>query len=157
MEKAPTDRPKRRTRQNGAEDPIPSTSGLLPPKHCRKEPLPNLAALYAEFNRTYFDNTLHSFVIQWSSAQTHCSGITFPECRIISISCRIIRDSRMSHDELVDIVLHEMIHVYLFQKIFFFLCSCSPTLRKNSQSLRGGKTHTNNWGVHTGQNPERRT
>jgi len=115
MEQKPSNQPRRRTRQSGTGDPLPHASGLSPAKRLayRKEPPPDLTAMYAEYNRLYFGNALHSFTIQWSNSQTRCSGITFFDRRLISISSRILRDPRMPHEDLVD-TIHEMIHVHLF-------------------------------------------
>jgi len=104
---------KRRTRQDGSPEPGPSGLGEATERR-RKIPPPNLAAMHAEFNKRYFDGGLHSFVIQWSNSQTSCSGITFRDRRLISISRPILGDPRMDRSELVNTVLHEMIHAHLF-------------------------------------------
>jgi len=116
MEQKTSGPPRKRTRQSGTGDPLPHASGLPPAKRpaCLKEPPPDFTTMHAKYNRLYFGNELHSFSIQWSNSQTRCSGITFFDRRLISISSRILLDPRMPHEDLVDTILHEMIHVQLF-------------------------------------------
>ncbi|XP_050424760.1 DNA-dependent metalloprotease dvc-1 [Adelges cooleyi] len=78
------------------------------------DPNPDVHGLFLAFNRQYFWNTLDSVVVKWSNRMTVCAGL----CRYQSGQCSISLSEPLlklrPRKDLVETLLHEMIHAYLF-------------------------------------------
>lgn len=80
------------------------------------DPTPNIHTLFVQFNTRFFWNILTPVQVKWSNRMTSCAGIcTFrsrnKEC-IISLSAPLLK--LRPRKDLVETLLHEMIHAYLF-------------------------------------------
>ncbi|GAB6026058.1 hypothetical protein CHUAL_012264 [Chamberlinius hualienensis] len=80
------------------------------------DPTPDIYALFREFDRTYFWGKLDCCTLQWSPQMTLCAGVCKYEGR--SGLCSIHLSSPLlklrPRKDLVETLLHEMIHAYLF-------------------------------------------
>lgn len=80
------------------------------------DPTPNIHTLFVQFNERYFWNVLLPVEVKWSPRMTSCAGIcTFhPRNRqcVISLSAPLLK--LRPRKDLVETLLHEMIHGYLF-------------------------------------------
>ena len=80
------------------------------------DPTPNIHTMFVQFNARFFWNVLSPVQIKWSNRMTSCAGVcTFhsrnKEC-IISLSAPLLK--LRPRKDLVETLLHEMIHAYLF-------------------------------------------
>ncbi|XP_076297988.1 DNA-dependent metalloprotease SPRTN isoform X2 [Lasioglossum baleicum] len=80
------------------------------------DPTPNIYTLFMQFNEHFFWNVLLPVEVKWSSRMTSCAGVcTFhprsKQC-IISLSAPLLK--LRPRKDLVETLLHEMIHGYLF-------------------------------------------
>ncbi|CAF1414690.1 unnamed protein product [Rotaria magnacalcarata] len=79
------------------------------------DPNPEIHILFQQFNHQFFYRKLDSVYVEWSKRMTRCAGICYyrrgGECRIaLSASYLTLRPRK----DLVETLLHEMIHAYLF-------------------------------------------
>ncbi|UJR28962.1 hypothetical protein I4U23_010179 [Adineta vaga] len=79
------------------------------------DPNPNIHILFQQYNHQFFYSKLDSVYVEWSKRMTRCAGICYyrrgGECRIaLSASYLTLRPRK----DLVETLLHEMIHAYLF-------------------------------------------
>jgi len=79
------------------------------------DPNPDVHTLFQQFNHQFFYGKLDSVYVEWSKRMTRCAGICYyrrgGECRIaLSASYLTLRPRK----DLVETLLHEMIHAYLF-------------------------------------------
>ncbi|KAL0100275.1 hypothetical protein PUN28_019573 [Cardiocondyla obscurior] len=80
------------------------------------DPTPNIHTLFVQFNARFFKNRLSSVEVKWSNKMKCAAGIcTFharnKEC-VISLSAPLLK--LRPRKDLVETLLHEMIHAYLF-------------------------------------------
>ncbi|CAL8128896.1 unnamed protein product [Orchesella dallaii] len=82
------------------------------------DPNPDVHQLFSEFNKEFFWGQLGSVYVDWSSRMTSCAGLCkcsirgqFRDCSI-SLSQPLL--SLRPRKDLVETLLHEMIHAYLF-------------------------------------------
>jgi len=80
------------------------------------DPTPDLHALFIEFNQTFFWGKLWSCEVRWSPRMTQCAGICrySPRERFCTIGISIPLLKLRPRKDLVETLLHEMIHAYLF-------------------------------------------
>ncbi|EPZ33799.1 SprT-like domain-containing protein [Rozella allomycis CSF55] len=80
------------------------------------DPNPNIHDLFMQFNRKIFDNKLCSVEVKWSKRMTLCAGICVYQPRskycCIKLSEPLLKFR--TRRDLVDTLLHEMIHAFLF-------------------------------------------
>lgn len=78
------------------------------------DPNPDIHGLFLAFNRQYFWSTLDAVTVQWSKRMTVCAGV----CRLQNGFCSINLSEPLlklrPRKDLVETLLHEMIHAYLF-------------------------------------------
>lgn len=78
------------------------------------DPNPDIYVLFLAFNKQYFWGALDTVIIQWSKRMTVCAGL----CRYQSGFCSISLSEPLlklrPRKDLVETLLHEMIHAYLF-------------------------------------------
>jgi len=78
----------------------------------------NLDTLYNKFNRKYFDNELPKVPISWNNNKRSGGMVKAKYNRstgeINIISFQLSKQFKMSEEHLHGIMMHEMIHVYLF-------------------------------------------
>ena len=80
------------------------------------DPTPNIFTLFLQFNERFFWNTLLPVEVKWSTRMTSCAGTCsfHPRNRqcIITLSAPLLK--LRPRKDLVETLLHEMIHGYLF-------------------------------------------
>lgn len=100
----------------------PPTSQELETYHW---PFGDVHTLFRHFNEAFFDNCLRDVIVQWSNKLTRSAGLckyrgtrTEEHSPIVIILSAPLLQYRSQHD-LLDVLVHEMIHAYLFRlKIF---------------------------------------
>ncbi|XP_012059939.1 PREDICTED: sprT-like domain-containing protein Spartan [Atta cephalotes] len=80
------------------------------------DPTPNIHTMFIQFNARFFWCVLSSVEVKWSNRMTSCAGICRfhsrnKEC-VISLSAPLLK--LRPRKDLVETLLHEMIHAYLF-------------------------------------------
>ncbi|KAF7992157.1 hypothetical protein HCN44_001482 [Aphidius gifuensis] len=80
------------------------------------DPTPNIYTLFVQFNSKFFWNALLSVEVKWSNRMTTCAGTCSfhprnREC-VITLSAPLLK--LRPRKDLVETLLHEMIHGYLF-------------------------------------------
>ncbi|XP_025409666.1 sprT-like domain-containing protein Spartan [Sipha flava] len=78
------------------------------------DPNPDIHSLFLAFNKQYFWGTLETVVIQWSKRMTVCAGLCRYQRGFCSISLSEPLLKLRPRKDLVETLLHEMIHAYLF-------------------------------------------
>lgn len=80
------------------------------------DPNPDIHGLFLEFNSNYFWNQLYGVEVKWSNRMTLCAGICVYEGRggLCSIRLSLPLLKLRPRKDLVETLLHEMIHAYLF-------------------------------------------
>lgn len=92
--------------------PLSSTQ-LTDPQWDLIDPCPDIRAMFVEFNKKYFWNSLGSCLVEWSKRMTICAGIFYlREGGIIRLSEPLLK--YRPRKDLVETLLHEMIHAYLY-------------------------------------------
>ena len=77
------------------------------------DPCPDIRALFQEFDKKYFWNTLGSCIVEWSKRMTICAGIFYLRGGgTIRLSETLLKFR--PRKDLVETLLHEMIHAYLY-------------------------------------------
>lgn len=78
------------------------------------DPNPDVHGLFLAFNRQYFWSALDAVTVKWSNRMTVCAGL----CRYQGGACSISLSEPLlklrPRKDLVETLLHEMIHAYLF-------------------------------------------
>lgn len=98
---------------------------IEPPKHSNVsivdsswelvDPTPDIFAMFIQFNKTYFWGKLDCVEIKWSPRMTLCAGLCRYQSRgLCSISLSLPLLKLRPRKDLVETMLHEMIHAYLF-------------------------------------------
>ncbi|KAK6621303.1 hypothetical protein RUM43_011609 [Polyplax serrata] len=80
------------------------------------DPTPSIHDLFVRFNKKFFWGSLDMVQVLWSNRMTRCAGLCYFEGRHglckISLSAPLL--SLRPRKDLVETLLHEMIHAYLF-------------------------------------------
>lgn len=80
------------------------------------DPVPDIRELFVQFNAAYFDGLLASVEVKWSKRMTLCAGLCCYEGRgglcVIKLSQPLL--TLRPRKDLVETLLHEMIHALLF-------------------------------------------
>lgn len=93
---------------------IKSTGGLVDISWETLDPNPDIHGLFLAFNKQYFWGTLDTVLIQWSKRMTSCAGLCRYQRGFCSISLSEPLLKLRPRKDLVETLLHEMIHAYLF-------------------------------------------
>ncbi|CAO1438012.1 unnamed protein product [Diamesa tonsa] len=107
-------------RYNGTAD-LNSTQALVDPEWETIDPTPNIYALFQKFNVKFFHNLLGCVELEWSKRMYTCAGICYYKASNRGMTACTIRLSEpllklRSRKDLVQTLLHEMIHALLFVK-----------------------------------------
>ncbi|XP_033110569.1 sprT-like domain-containing protein Spartan [Anneissia japonica] len=80
------------------------------------DPTPDVRAMFIEFDNTFFSGKLAGVEIKWSPRMTLCAGVCSYEGRggLCSIRLSTPLLKLRPRKDLVETLLHEMIHAYLF-------------------------------------------
>ncbi|XP_043477927.1 DNA-dependent metalloprotease dvc-1-like isoform X2 [Leptopilina heterotoma] len=80
------------------------------------DPTPNIHTLFVQFNKKFFSNKLLSVEVKWSHRMTSCAGTctfnTGSRYCVIALSSPLLK--LRPRKDLVETLLHEMIHAFLF-------------------------------------------
>lgn len=102
----------------GSSDYLNSTQNLVHPEWEIVEPTPNIHVLFPRFDKKFFQGKLTCVQLEWSKRMYSCAGICYQKRNRFGMSC-IIRLSEpllklRPRKDLVETLLHEMIHAYCF-------------------------------------------
>ncbi|KJH52138.1 hypothetical protein DICVIV_01603 [Dictyocaulus viviparus] len=80
------------------------------------DPCPDIHTLFIDFNDRFFEGTLARCEVKWSSRMFSCAGVCSYECRsgMCSIRLSLPLLKLRPRKDLVETLLHEMIHAFLF-------------------------------------------
>ncbi|CAH8564185.1 unnamed protein product [Dicrocoelium dendriticum] len=92
------------------------TMSLVDPAWELIDPSPDIRALFSNFNAEYFDGSLGAVEVRWSPRMTLCAGLCCYEGRGGLCSIRLSEPllKLRPRSDLIETLLHEMIHAYLF-------------------------------------------
>ncbi|CAG9809173.1 unnamed protein product [Chironomus riparius] len=95
-----------------------STQSLVDPDWELIDPVPNIHNLFHTFNFKFFNGNLGCVELEWSKRMYQCAGICYSRRSRGQMSC-VIRLSEpllklRSRKELIETLLHEMIHAFNF-------------------------------------------
>lgn len=116
MDQMPTAGPSKRKR--APSDDLNATQNLVHPEWETIDPTPDVQALFGAFDTKFFQGKLRCVQLEWSKKMYQCAGICY--CRRNQMGSAItIRLSEpllklRQRMDLVETMLHEMIHAYLF-------------------------------------------
>ncbi|XP_058058803.1 uncharacterized protein LOC131209697 [Anopheles bellator] len=102
----------------GNDRDLNSTQNLVHPDWEILDPTPDIFALFPLFDRKFFQGKLGCVQLEWSKKMYNCAGICYQRSNRMGKSC-IIRLSEpllklRPRKDLVQTLLHEMIHAYCF-------------------------------------------
>ncbi|CAF0850824.1 unnamed protein product, partial [Didymodactylos carnosus] len=102
---------------NGSSSSQPSaTMSVIDRQWELIDPTPKIQELFVQFNQQFFYDQLGAVYVEWSKRMTSCAGICYYERR--GHHCRIALSEPLlklrPRKDLVQTLLHEMIHAYLF-------------------------------------------
>uniref|UniRef100_A0A182FQ76 Protein with SprT-like domain at the N terminus n=1 Tax=Anopheles albimanus TaxID=7167 RepID=A0A182FQ76_ANOAL len=102
----------------GRDDDLNSTQNLVHPEWEILDPTPDIYSLFPLFDRKFFQGKLSCVQLEWSKKMYNCAGICYQRSNRLGKSC-IIRLSEpllklRPRKDLVQTLLHEMIHAYCF-------------------------------------------
>ncbi|XP_057591482.1 DNA-dependent metalloprotease SPRTN isoform X1 [Hippopotamus amphibius kiboko] len=97
-------------------DPAQEPPSLVDASWELVDPTPDLQALFVQFNDRFFWGQLEAVEVKWSARMTLCAGICSYEGRGGMCSIRLSEPllKLRPRKDLVETLLHEMIHAYLF-------------------------------------------
>ncbi|KAL1516857.1 hypothetical protein ABEB36_000698 [Hypothenemus hampei] len=95
---------------------IDSSKSLVDPSWEVIDPTPDVYVLFTAFSQRFFWNALGSVTVSWSKRMTTCAGICSynPAGGLCSITLSEPLLKLRPRKDLVETLLHEMIHAYLF-------------------------------------------
>lgn len=99
-------------------DPLNATQNLVHPDWETRDPTPNIQALFTAFNVKFFQQKLSCVALEWSRRMYQCAGICYYRRNRAGTSITIRLSEPLlklrQRKDLVETLLHEMIHAYLF-------------------------------------------
>ncbi|VDN24633.1 unnamed protein product [Gongylonema pulchrum] len=89
---------------------------LVDPQWETIDPCPDIHALFVQYNETFFDGKIIGCEVKWSPRMTSSAGVCVYEGRGGLCSVRLSKPllTLRPRKDLVETLLHEMIHAYLF-------------------------------------------
>ncbi|XP_049763995.1 DNA-dependent metalloprotease SPRTN-like [Schistocerca cancellata] len=103
-------------KQSENEDPNKKPVTLIDPSFEYIDPTPDVHAMFLQFNSRFFWGKLYAVEVRWSPRMTSCAGVCCYEGRgglcSIRLSAPLLK--LRPRKDLVETLLHEMIHAYLF-------------------------------------------
>ncbi|XP_063775852.1 DNA-dependent metalloprotease SPRTN-like [Pseudophryne corroboree] len=84
------------------------------------DPNPNIEQLFTEFNDKIFGGKLHGVTVTWSNRLKKCAGMCEHPTHYYGGPCTIKLSKpllgQLTRRDLVETLLHEMIHAYIYRK-----------------------------------------
>ncbi|XP_067009926.2 DNA-dependent metalloprotease dvc-1 [Anabrus simplex] len=98
------------------ENVVKKASSLVDPSWEYIDPTPDIHAMFIQFNKRFFWQQLDAVEVRWSPRMTKCAGICCYQGRrgLCSIRLSLPLLKLRPRKDLVETLLHEMIHAYLF-------------------------------------------
>uniref|UniRef100_A0A7S1C475 SprT-like domain-containing protein n=1 Tax=Bicosoecida sp. CB-2014 TaxID=1486930 RepID=A0A7S1C475_9STRA len=102
--------------ESGAGAAAHAALALRGPEAELKDPTPNIYALFAAANERFFEGRLSACEVKWSPRMTLCAGVCSFEGHGGLCSIRLSKPllSLRPRSDLINTLLHEAIHAYLF-------------------------------------------
>ncbi|XP_065079170.1 DNA-dependent metalloprotease dvc-1 [Ochlerotatus camptorhynchus] len=101
-----------------ASDYLNNTQNLVHPDWEVVDPTPDIHVLFPIFDRKFFQGKLLCVELEWSKRMYSCAGICYQRTNRFGRSCTIRLSEPLlklrSRKDLVETLLHEMIHAYCF-------------------------------------------
>lgn len=99
-------------------DDLNSTCNLVHPEWETLDPTPDIFTMFSAFNMKFFQNKLKCVELEWSKRMYQCAGICYQRRNGFGMSCTIRLSEPLlklrPRKDIVQTLLHEMIHAYLF-------------------------------------------
>lgn len=116
---------------------------LADPSYELSDPTPDVYRLFREFDRHFFWGRLACVELKWSARMTRCAGVCSfqPSSRFCSIRLSRPLLTLRPRRDLVQTLLHEMIHGYLF-----------VTGNRDSRQEHGPEFHRHMWRINRAAN-----
>lgn len=110
--------PTEKRTEMGKDVNLDCTQNLVHPDWEILDPTPDIFALFPLFDRKFFQGRLSCVQLEWSKKMYNCAGICYQRSNRLGKSC-IIRLSEpllklRPRKDLIQTLLHEMIHAYCF-------------------------------------------
>ncbi|KAL5281369.1 SPRTN family protein [Megaselia abdita] len=100
------------------EDDLNATKHLVHPMWESLDPTPDVHSLFGAFNSKFFQSRLHCVELEWSKRMYSCAGICYSRRNRMGQQVTIRLSEPLlklrSRKDLVETLLHEMIHAYCF-------------------------------------------
>lgn len=101
-----------------ADDPLNATQNLVHPAWETRDPTPDIQALFRAFDTRFFQQKLRCVSLEWSRRMYQCAGICYYRRQAGSAAITIRLSEPLlklrQRKDLIETLLHEMIHAYLF-------------------------------------------
>ncbi|KAH8241753.1 hypothetical protein KR038_003195, partial [Drosophila bunnanda] len=101
-----------------ANDYLNQTQHLVHPEWELVDPNPDIYSMFQRFNEKFFQNRLGTVVLEWSKRMYSCAGICYQRSNryIQEVTIRLSEPllKLRPRKDLVETLLHEMIHAYFF-------------------------------------------
>ncbi|XP_068154760.1 uncharacterized protein mh [Drosophila tropicalis] len=103
---------------SGQSDYLNQTQNLVHPEWELIDPTPDISSMFVQFDDKFFQKRLGAVVIEWSKRMYSCAGICYQRGNhyfkeiIIRLSEPLLK--LRPRKDLVETMLHEMIHAYCF-------------------------------------------
>ncbi|XP_054728842.1 DNA-dependent metalloprotease SPRTN isoform X3 [Anastrepha obliqua] len=118
----PSKKPLRIKRSNPSsnqdEDYLNRTQNLVHPQWEVLDPTPDITALFAAFDNKFFQSRLKCVTLEWSKRMYSCAGICYSRRNRFGMDITIRLSEPLlklrPRKDLVETMLHEMIHAYCF-------------------------------------------
>ncbi|KAI1727360.1 sprT-like family domain-containing protein [Ditylenchus destructor] len=99
-----------------SSDSIPRMLNLVDPSYELLDPTPDIHAQFVLFNKQFFYGALGACTVEWSKKMTSCAGVCsfIPQTGLCTIRLSEPLLKLRPRSDLIETLLHEMIHAYLF-------------------------------------------
>ena len=105
-------------RSNLDEDFLNRTQNLVHPQWETLDPTPDIFALFGQFDAKFFQSRLKCVTLEWSKRMYSCAGICYSRRNRYGMDITIRLSQPLltlrPRKDLVETMLHEMIHAYCF-------------------------------------------
>lgn len=105
-------------RKRAGSDDLNATQNLVHPEWETIDPTPDVQALFGAFDTKFFQGKLRCVQLEWSKRMYQCAGICYYRKNRMGSSITIRLSEPLlklrQRKDLVETMLHEMIHAYLF-------------------------------------------
>lgn len=105
-------------RKRRPADDLNATQNLVHPEWETLDPTPDVQALFGAFDTKFFQGKLRCVQLEWSKKMYQCAGICYYRSNRMGSSVTIRLSEPLlklrQRKDLVETLLHEMIHAYLF-------------------------------------------